>query len=134
MAKSATVPSTFGKLSELKKEFQDLLKAHYPVLKDSSTLLIPLFGSDHDSVVFLVLDDESLDVSTVTDEDILSWVKEKKLVGLCSLYGPAVWTLEEGAECLCAEGQEDSLWGTDEDSEATYLAEYDPYGIMSVAK
>ncbi len=133
MAKSATVPSTSGKLSELKKEFQDLLLSHYPVLEDSSVLLIPLFGSDHDSVVFLVLD-ESIDVSAVTDADILSWVKDKKVVGLCSLFSPAVWTLEEGAECLCEEGQEKSLWGAEEGSDATYIAEYDPHGIMSVAK
>ena len=120
-----------GKLSTLENsKFKDLLMKRYPTLTEESEVFIPFFGSEHDSVIFLVLDDPP-DTEYVTDDLISYWIKEKKIVGLGWMYGPAIWLLEPGAEYLGDEQFKNSLWGSEEGMEESMLAEYDPYGIMS---
>jgi hypothetical protein len=123
-----------GKLSTLENsKFKELLMKRYPTLTEESEILIPYFGSEHDSVIFLVLDD-LLDTGCITDALISTWVKEKNIVGLGWMYGPAIWLLNPGADYLGDEQFKTSLWGSEEGMEESMLAEYDPYGIMSVAK
>jgi len=129
MAKSAAVPTSSGRLSTLKKEFGDLLKSKYPTLTDESLLLIPHYGSENDSVIFLIID-ETLDLTSVSDQDMMSWIKDKKAVGIGSLFSHPVWTLDPNSECLCDGTHSTSMWGCEEGSDEVYLKDYDPYGLM----
>ncbi len=126
----AVVPTTSGKLSTLTKECKDLLIKTYPSLSDESIILIPLYGSDFDSIIFVVLD-EALPLDELEDSDIAELIEKKKIAGIGSLFSPAIWTLEPGAEALCEPEFKSSLWGVDNEEIQNSIKEYDPHRIFS---
>lgn len=126
----AVVPTTSGKLSTLTKEFKDLLLKTYPSLTAETLILVPLYGSIFDSVIFVVLD-ESLPLYELEDSDIAEFIEKKKIAGIGTLFSPAIWTLEPEAVALCKPEFENSLWGSDDEEIQNSIKEYDPHGIFS---
>ncbi len=125
----AVVPTTSGKLSTLTKEFMDLLLKTYPSLTAETLILVPLYGSIFDSVVFVVLD-ESLPLYELEDSDIAEFIEKKKIAGIGTLFSPAIWTLEPEAVAFCEPEFEGSLWGSDDEEIQNSIKEYDPHGIF----
>lgn len=121
-----TTTTKFGAMAEA---FKDLMLKTYPSLTNESTILIPLYGSDFDSVIFVVLD-ETVSLEELEDSDIEELIKNKQVAGIGSLYGPAIWTLDPNAQCICDPGFETSLWGCDAEEEKLAIDGLDPYGIF----
>ncbi len=119
-----------GKLSEFLGELKNLLLKTYKSLTEDTLVIIPTFGSQYDSIFFVVLD-ESINLESLTDSDIKEYIENKKIAGIGSLYSPAIWTLEPGASCLCDPGYESSLWGSEVLEEETSIKALDPYNLFT---